>query len=73
MTKNYPIVKLLHHFNPSETALLDWLRPHIDDSLLEEIAAADYGYKAEEHFEALIPILTFRLNRALNRSLVECE
>lgn len=44
---------LLLRIGPSETALLDWLTPHIDDSLLGEIAAADYGSEEKEHFEAL--------------------
>ena len=43
MTMNSPVINLLNHFNPSETALLDWLRPYIDDSLLDEIAAAEGG------------------------------
>jgi hypothetical protein len=53
MVNNNPVLNLLLSFGPSETALLDWLRPHIDDSFLDEIAAADYGFEWEEHFQAL--------------------
>ena len=47
---------LLAPFNPDRLALLAWLQPLITDSLLYEIAAADYGYKSDEHLEALRPI-----------------
>ncbi len=40
-------------FDPSETALLDWLRPRIDDSCLAEISAADYGQVYADHLRAL--------------------
>jgi hypothetical protein len=32
---------------------MDWLCPQIDDPMLEEIAAADYGYRADEYLAAL--------------------
>ena len=44
---------LLRRFAPSETVLFDWLRPQINDTLLAEIADADYGMEAEAHFQAL--------------------
>jgi hypothetical protein len=47
---------LLHQYSPSNTALFDWLKPHIDDSMLQEIAGADYGLYKEEYFQALVPI-----------------
>ena len=50
------VTDLLLRLGPSETALLDWLNPQIDDSMLQEIAAADYGHRESEHFQALLPI-----------------
>jgi hypothetical protein len=44
---------LLLRFEPSSTALLDWLHSHIDDTMLHEIAAADYGHREQENFQAL--------------------
>jgi hypothetical protein len=44
---------LLARFAPAERAMLDWLRPRIDGSMLEEIAEADYGMDFEAHLEAL--------------------
>ena len=38
---------------PSLTAWLDWLGPQLDDAMLAEIAAADYGYRADEHLATL--------------------
>lgn len=40
-------------FAPDAMALLRRLAPHIDDSLLEEIAAADYGANANANLAAL--------------------
>ncbi|MGI4790096.1 MAG: hypothetical protein ACRYFS_14740 [Janthinobacterium lividum] len=48
--------QLLLRLHPSETLLLDWLKPRIDDSLLAEIAAADYGSEKKQHLKALKPI-----------------
>ena len=53
MTDISSVLNLLHHFNPSKTALLEWLEPHLDDSLLHEIARADYGHDEEANFQAL--------------------
>jgi hypothetical protein len=44
---------LLHAFPPSPNALLDLLRARIDDSMLLEIARADYGMDADEHLAAV--------------------
>lgn len=35
---------------------MDWLKPHVDDSMLWEIADSDYGFDRESNFEALLPI-----------------
>jgi hypothetical protein len=44
---------LLARAQPSPTALLDLLGSQVDDSMLREIAAADYGCDADVHFEHL--------------------
>ena len=40
---------LLARCDPSPTALLDWLRPQLDDALLDVIARADRGCESEEY------------------------
>ncbi len=52
---------LLAACNPDPDVLLDWLCPQIDDTLLEEIAAADYGMDAAEHLVALRSIRDDRI------------
>jgi hypothetical protein len=47
------IVKLLNHFEPSLDGLLRDLSAHVDDPVLDWIARADYGLRAEEHLVAL--------------------
>jgi hypothetical protein len=37
----------------SPVAWMDWLCPQIDEAMLAEIAAADYGYRADEYLAAL--------------------
>jgi hypothetical protein len=44
---------LLNQFNPSDCTLWVWLRAHIDDAMLEEIAAADYGIHVEHYLRVL--------------------
>jgi len=56
MKNENPINDLLQRLDPSETALLDWLVPHLDDSHLREIAALDGGGMAAEFYQALKPI-----------------
>jgi hypothetical protein len=43
----------LTRLDPAADELLLWLRPRIDDGMLEEIADADYGMDAAEHLAAL--------------------
>jgi hypothetical protein len=47
---------LLTAFPPSNRLLLDVSRRQIDDGMLDEIAAADYGIDADRHLAALRPI-----------------
>jgi hypothetical protein len=47
---------LLAKAQPSGDALLDLLRPLIDDSMLREIAEADYGIDVDVHFGQLLLI-----------------
>lgn len=44
---------LLDRFAPSGTALLDWLCARADDTVLAEIALADYGFEYDEYLQAL--------------------
>ena len=48
--------QLLAAFPPSFELLLERIRARIDDSMLMEIARADYGMNADEAFEHLRPI-----------------
>jgi hypothetical protein len=52
---------LIGSLRPSPDILLDVLRPNIDDSMLEEIAKADYGADVEEHLAGLRRIRDERL------------
>lgn len=52
---NLPI-EILTLFPPSETLLLDRLRPVIDDEMLMVISRADYGMGADDAFAFLRPI-----------------
>jgi hypothetical protein len=47
---------LVARAEPSADALLLWLKPLIDDSMLREIAEADYGIDADLNFERLVLI-----------------
>ena len=44
---------LLDRFAPSGTALLVWLCARVDDTVLAEIALADYGICFDEYLAAL--------------------
>jgi len=50
----------LQRFNPNAEDLLDLLLPQIEDGMLQQIAAADYGNDIEEH---LLPLSEFRDRR----------
>ena len=39
-----------------QRAAVDYLRPRVDESMLHEIAAADYGQDIDKHMEALLPL-----------------
>jgi hypothetical protein len=49
--------QLLAPLNPNESALTPLFQAHIDESMLREISAADYGWKADECYELLQPVL----------------
>ena len=51
MTDIPPLLRT--RLTPSLTDWMDWLCPQIDDGMLEQIAAADYGYRADEQLTAL--------------------
>src|SRR5687768_7889198 len=47
------LARLLALLHPSELALRDWVAPQLDASMVDEIAAADYGVDAGEHRRAI--------------------
>jgi hypothetical protein len=49
--------QLLGPLHPNESALTPLLQANIDDTMLREIAAADYGWKADECYALLQPVL----------------
>lgn len=53
----FALQQLLAPLYPEESALTPLFRAHIDESMLREIAAADYGWKADECYELLHPVL----------------
>ncbi|MEO7716518.1 MAG: hypothetical protein ABIY70_09965 [Capsulimonas sp.] len=54
--ENQTIDVLLQRYSHSGTALLDWIRPRIDNSMLQEISQADYGFDAHKKLAALLQI-----------------
>jgi hypothetical protein len=50
------IDELLAPLNPNEDSLRDLFRVHLDESMVREIAAADYGWKADECYQMLLPV-----------------
>jgi hypothetical protein len=52
------LAQLLGVLHPSELALRDWVRPRLTASMLEEIAAADYGFDVDENRRALEELRT---------------
>jgi hypothetical protein len=51
-----PYPKPFEHIQPSKDALLDLAFQQVDDSMLREIALADYGADAAAHLQALLAI-----------------
>jgi len=54
------LAQLLGVLHPSELALRDWVGPQLNASMLEEIAAADYGVGVGENRRALEELRTDR-------------
>lgn len=57
MTTRARLLCLLH---PAELALRDWVVPRLDASMLDQIAAADYGFGVPEHRDALAELCQVR-------------
>jgi hypothetical protein len=51
------IEQLLAPLHPNESALTPLFQANIDEGMLREIAAADYGWKADECYALLLPVL----------------
>ncbi len=54
------LARILAELNPDEFALRAAVVPQLDASMLDEIAAADYGMHVDRHREALDDLLTVR-------------
>ena len=54
------LAQLLGVLQPSELALRDWVGPQLNASMMEEIAAADYGFGVGENRRALEELRTDR-------------
>lgn len=48
--------EIFKHIEPTKDALFDLAYRHVDDSMLREIAEADYGNDADAHLQALLAI-----------------
>jgi hypothetical protein len=57
--KSEPTQQLLAPLHPDENALTPLFQANFDESMLREIAEADYGWMADECFELLQPMLQF--------------
>jgi hypothetical protein len=51
------VEELLAPLNPNENALHDLFQSNVDETMLQEIAAADYGCEADECYAMLQPVL----------------
>jgi hypothetical protein len=58
MAPGIELVRLLADLQPAEMALRDWVAPLLDASMIDELAAADYGTDVEEHRPGIRSLLT---------------
>lgn len=54
------LARLLAGLRPDELALRDWVRTRLNASIIREIAALDYGTRADEHRRGIEGILVAR-------------
>jgi hypothetical protein len=54
------LARLLAELRPDELALRDWVAPLLDASMIDELAAADYGADVEEHRRGIRSLLTVK-------------
>lgn len=54
------LIRLLDGLRPDELALRDRIAPELDASMIDEMAAADYGVDIDQHGQALRDLLTTR-------------
>lgn len=64
--------KLLAPLRPDQDALTPLFQAHVDDAMLREIAAADYGWKADECYILLQPMLKAGLSRPMTTICEKC-
>jgi hypothetical protein len=60
MAPDRDLAQLLGVLRPSELALRDWVGPQLNASMVDEIAAAEYGFNASENRSALEELRTDR-------------
>jgi hypothetical protein len=58
MPPSAELAAILATFRPAEMALRDWVVPFLDDSMVEELAAADYGMDVADHRRAIRELMT---------------
>ena len=58
MTPGGQLAGLLAGLRPSELALRDWVAPLLDASMIDELAAADYGSDVTEHGQGIRSLLS---------------
>lgn len=57
MVPDPELARLLERLHPSELALRDWVAPQLDSSMIEEIAAADYGHEVVKNRHGIEDLL----------------
>jgi hypothetical protein len=60
MPPDAALARLLDGLEPAELALRDWVRTRLNASIVRELAAADYGWRAEEHRQGIEALLVAR-------------
>jgi hypothetical protein len=58
MAPSRELARLLVDLRPAETVLRDWVAPLLDASMIDELAAADYGADLEENRRGIHSLLT---------------
>jgi hypothetical protein len=71
VASNFTVEELLAPLAPNENALHSFFQSNVDETMLQEIAAADYGWKADECCAMLQPVLATGQKPAADSNLQE--